>query len=244
MTIIHLNRGEAVTIVKMHIRQLFDPQSSTYTYLVWEAASRETAIIDSVSEQVERDARLIDELGLTLKVALETHIHADHITGSGQLRERLGCQVAVHEKAACDCTDLKLTDGDIVHLGDAKLEIIYTPGHTDNDISILTEGVVFTGDILLIRGSGRTDFQSGDPGLSYDSITQRLFSLADDTVIYPAHDYNGFTSSTVGEEKRCNPRLGNAIPRSDYIQIMQAMKLDKPEHMDIAISGNLVCGLK
>ncbi|MEW8026127.1 MAG: MBL fold metallo-hydrolase [Candidatus Thiodiazotropha sp.] len=230
--------------MKIEIRQLFDRQSSTYTYLVWEATSREAAIIDSVKEQVERDVRLIDELGLSLKVALETHIHADHITASGQLRNRTGCQVAVHEKAASECTDLNLADGDIIHLGDAKLEVIYTPGHTDNDISILAEGAVFTGDILLIRGSGRTDFQSGDSGLSYDSITQRLFSLPEDTLIYPAHDYNGFTCSTVGEEKRCNPRLGNANSRNDYIQIMQAMKLDKPERMDIAVPGNLACGLE
>ncbi|MES9945224.1 MAG: MBL fold metallo-hydrolase [Candidatus Thiodiazotropha sp.] len=229
--------------MKLQMRQLFDPQSSTYTYLVWDGDSREAAIIDPVREQVERDVKLIGELDLTLKLALETHIHADHITGSGQLRERLGCQVGVHEKAATECADLRLNDGDLISLGEARLKVIYTPGHTDNDISFLAEGMVFTGDILLIRGSGRTDFQSGDAGLSYDSITQRLFSLPDDTLIYPAHDYNGFTCSTVGEEKRYNPRLGNATRRDDYIQIMHAMQLEKPEHMDIALPGNLACGM-
>jgi glyoxylase-like metal-dependent hydrolase (beta-lactamase superfamily II) len=229
--------------MKMHIRQLFDRQSSTYTYLVWDSVSRQAAIIDPVRDQVERDAKLVDELGLTLKFALETHIHADHITGSGRLRALMGCHVGVHKNAATKCSDLKLENGDILSLGERTLEVLYTPGHTDSDISLVVDGAVFTGDILLIRGSGRTDFQSGNAGLSYDSITQRLFSLPDETVIYPAHDYNGFSCSTVGEEKRYNPRLGNSARRDDYIRLMQAMKLDKPERMDSAVPGNHACGL-
>jgi glyoxylase-like metal-dependent hydrolase (beta-lactamase superfamily II) len=229
--------------MKTYVRQLFDRESSTYTYLVWDAASREAAIIDAVIDQVDRDAKLIKELDLRLKFALETHIHADHVTGSGRLRELLGCRIGVFKGAATQCSDLKLDDGDILSLGESGLEVLYTPGHTDTDISILVQGVVFTGDILLIRGSGRTDFQSGDAGQSYDSITGRLFSLPDETLIYPAHDYNGFSCSTVGEERRHNPRLGNAARREDYIRIMEEMKLDKPEKMDRAVPGNQACGL-
>ncbi|MCU7846750.1 MAG: MBL fold metallo-hydrolase [Candidatus Thiodiazotropha sp. (ex Lucinoma kastoroae)] len=227
----------------MQIRQLIDNRSSTYTYLVWDLNSREAAIIDPVKEQVERDLKLIYELGLVLKYSLETHIHADHLTGSGLIRESLDCSIGVHLNAASECSDLKLLDGDILTLGEAKLGVIYTPGHTNTDISYLGDGAVFTGDILLIRGSGRTDFQSGDPGQSYDSITHRLFTLPDETLIYPGHDYNGFTCSTVGEEKKFNPRLGNGAKRDEYIQLMRDMKLAKPERMDCAVPGNQICGL-
>ena len=192
----------------MKIRQLFDRNSSTYTYLVWDETTREAAIIDSVREQIERDVQLIRELDLNLKYALETHVHADHITASGLLRERLGCKVGVHNRVGSDCPDIKLDDADRIRFGSQQLEVLYTPGHTDTDVCYLGDGVVFTGDILLIHGSGRTDFQSGDAARSYDSITGRLFTLPDLTLVYPAHDYNGFTCSTIGEEKRFNPRLG------------------------------------
>ncbi|MCU7931607.1 MAG: MBL fold metallo-hydrolase [Candidatus Thiodiazotropha sp. (ex Codakia rugifera)] len=227
----------------MHIRQLIDNRSSTYTYLVWDANSREAAVIDPVREQVGRDLKLIRELGLILKYALETHIHADHITGSGLIRESLDCHIGVHANAASQCSDLKLVDGDLIALGEVRLEVIHTPGHTNTDISYLGDGVVFCGDILLIRGSGRTDFQSGDPGQSYDSITHRLFTLPNETLIYPGHDYNGFTCSTVGEEKKYNPRLGDGARRDDYIRLMQSMKLTKPDMMDSAVPGNQACGL-
>lgn len=227
----------------MKIRQLFDNDSSTYTYLVWDEATREAAIIDSVREQLERDIRLIRELELNLKFALETHVHADHITASGLLRERLGCKVGVHTRVGSDCPDIKLDDDDLIPLGSQQLEVLYTPGHTDTDVCYLGDGVVFTGDILLIHGSGRTDFQSGDAALSYDSITGRLFTLPEETVVYPAHDYNGFTSSTIGEEKRFNPRLGGGRSREAYIEIMQRMELDKPRLIDLAVPGNQACGL-
>ncbi|MCU7891081.1 MAG: MBL fold metallo-hydrolase [Candidatus Thiodiazotropha sp. (ex Ustalcina ferruginea)] len=231
------------TLVKRQIRQLIDNRSSTYTYLVWDPNSREAAIIDPVREQVGRDLKLIQELDLILKYSLETHIHADHLTGSGLIRESLDCSIGVHTNVASECFDLKLADGDIISLGEVKLEVIHTPGHTNTDISYLGDGVVFTGDILLIRGSGRTDFQSGDPGQSYDSITHRLFTLPNETMIYPGHDYNGFTCSTVGEEKQFNPRLGNGAQRDDYIRLMQSMKLTKPDRMDSAVPGNQACGL-
>ncbi len=227
----------------MKIRQLFDSQSSTYTYLVWDEATREAAIIDSVREQLERDLQLIHELDLQLMYALETHVHADHITASGMLRERLGCRVGVHRRVGSDCPDIKLTDGERIPLGDQWLEVLYTPGHTDTDVCYLAEGVVFTGDILLIHGSGRTDFQSGDAARSYDSITGRLFTLPDGTLVYPAHDYQGFTCGTIGEERRFNPRLGGGRSREEYIHIMQSMKLDKPGLIDVAVPGNRACGL-
>ncbi len=227
----------------MKIRQLFDRTSSTYTYLVWDQATREAAIIDSVREQLERDIRLIRELGLQLKYALETHVHADHITASGLLRERLGCKVGVHSRVGSDCPDIKLRDEDRIQLGEHCLEVLYTPGHTDTDVCYLGEGMVFTGDILLIHGSGRTDFQAGDAARSYDSITGRLFTLPEQTLVYPAHDYNGFTCSTIGEEKRFNPRLGGGRSREEYIAIMQSMQLEKPKLIDQAVPGNRACGL-
>lgn len=227
----------------MKIRQLFDNNSSTYTYLVWDEATREAAIIDSVREQLERDIQLIKELDLKLKYALETHVHADHITASGLLRERLGCKVGVHTRVGSDCPDIKLADDDRIPLGKQTLEVLYTPGHTDTDVCYSGDGVVFTGDILLIHGSGRTDFQSGDAARSYDSITGRLFTLPDETLVYPAHDYNGFTCSTIGEEKRFNPRLGGGRSRQEYIEIMQRMELDKPRLIDVAVPGNRACGL-
>ncbi|MET0052039.1 MAG: MBL fold metallo-hydrolase [Candidatus Thiodiazotropha sp.] len=227
----------------MKIRQLFDAGSSTYTYLVWDEDTREAAIIDSVRDQHERDLQLIRELDLKLMYALETHVHADHITASGLLRERLGCKVGVHSRVGSDCPDIKLNDDDRIPLGSQYLEVLYTPGHTDTDICYLAEGAVFTGDILLIHGSGRTDFQSGDAARSYDSITGRLFTLGDETLVYPAHDYHGFTCSTIGEEKRFNPRLGGGRSREDYIRIMEGMELDKPRLIDVAVPGNQACGL-
>jgi glyoxylase-like metal-dependent hydrolase (beta-lactamase superfamily II) len=227
----------------MQIRQLFDRSSSTYTYLLWDEVSREAAIIDAVREQVERDSLLIEELDLSLRYALETHVHADHITASGLLRDRFGCQIGVHARVGSDCPDIKLGDNDQIHLGEQQIEVLYTPGHTDTDLCYLIDGAVFTGDILLIHGSGRTDFQSGDAGSSYDSITGRLFTLPNETRVYPAHDYNGFTCSTIGEERRFNPRLGGDKSREEYIHIMQSMVLEKPKLIDIAVPGNQACGL-
>jgi glyoxylase-like metal-dependent hydrolase (beta-lactamase superfamily II) len=227
----------------MKIRQLFDNSTSTYTYLLWDEASREAAIIDSVREQLERDSQLIGELELKLKYALETHVHADHITASGLLRERLGCKVGVHARVGSDCPDIKLNDQDRLHLGEQVLDVLYTPGHTDTDVCYLSDGAVFTGDILLIHGSGRTDFQSGDAARSYDSVTGRLFTLPEETLVYPGHDYKGFTCSTIGEEKRFNPRLGGGRSRAAYIRIMREMKLEKPKLIELAVPGNQACGL-
>lgn len=227
----------------MQIRQFFDPQSSTYTYLLWDAKSGEAALIDSVKEQVDRDTGIIRELNLNLRYLLETHIHADHITGAGELRRRFNARVMVHKNSGSQCADQLLDDEDTIMLGSEKIKVLYTPGHTNTDISYLIDGIVFTGDTLLIRGSGRTDFQSGNAGEAYDSITGKLFTLPDSTVVYPGHDYEGRTMSTIWEEKKYNPRLGNGKSREEYINIMESMDLPKPKMIEKAVPGNMECGL-
>jgi glyoxylase-like metal-dependent hydrolase (beta-lactamase superfamily II) len=227
----------------MELRQLFDPESSTYTYLLWDTISREAALIDPVQGQVMRDIRLIRELGLTLRYTLETHIHADHITGSGLLRRTLNSIVLVHENCGSKCADILLKDGDRIPLGSGKIDVIHTPGHTSCDISYSIPGIVFTGDALLIRGCGRTDFQSGDAGTLYDSITEQLFILPGDTIIYPGHDYNGRSYSSIAEEIAYNPRIGNGRTREEFISIMDSLQLAPPQRIHEALPSNLRCGL-
>ncbi len=226
----------------MRIEQLFDPATSTYSYLLWDEKTREAALIDSVKEQAERDIKFIKQLGVKLKYTLETHIHADHVTGSGLLRDEFGSQAAVHKNSESDCADILLSEGDTLMLGDEKIEVIYTPGHTNTDISYYIDGMVFTGDALLIGGCGRTDFQSGDAKALYRSITEKLFTLDDETIVYPGHDYNGFTATTIGREKAFNPRLGNNKTEQEFIEIMDKLILDPPARIDVAVPGNLQCG--
>ncbi len=227
----------------MRIEQLFDPATNTYSYLLWDEKTKQAALIDSVKEQTERDIKLIKQLDLKLKYTLETHIHADHVTGSGLLRDEFNSQAAVHENSESECADVLLSDGDTLKLGDETIDIIYTPGHTDTDITYHIEGILFTGDALLINGCGRTDFQSGDAKTLYHSITEKMFTLDDETMVYPGHDYNGFTSSTIGREKAFNPRLGNNKTEEEFISIMNALILEPPARIDIAVPGNLQCGL-
>jgi sulfur dioxygenase len=228
----------------MKIEQLFDPATSSFSYLLWDEKTKQAALIDSVKEQLERDVKFIKQLGLELMYTLETHIHADHITGSGLLRNEFGSQVAVHKNSHSSCADILLSDGDTLKLGDESINIIYTPGHTNTDISFSINDVVFTGDALLINGCGRTDFQSGDAKTLYHSITQKLFALNDETLVYPGHDYHGFTSTTIGREKAFNPRLGNNRSEKEFVAIMDALLLDPPARIDIAVPGNQQCGLK
>ena len=228
----------------MQVRQLFDAESSTFSYLLWDESTREAALIDSVDTQVERDLKLIRELDLKLGYTLETHIHADHITGSGKIREQVGSKAVVHRNSGSDCADIHVTEGDTIMLGEQTINILETPGHTDTCVSFSIDGIVFTGDALLIRGCGRTDFQSGDAGRLYDSIHTRLFSLPDDTLVYPAHDYNGFSCSTIGEEKAHNPRLGRNRPRHEFVDLMNSLVLEPPKKIAEAVPGNLECGLK
>lgn len=226
----------------LEIRQLFDTETSTYTYLVWDALTCEAALIDSVEGQVERDLRLIGELDLRLKYLLETHIHADHITGAGKLRNATSAKAVIHENAKNDCADLLVKDGDTLSLGKHLISVLHTPGHTDTDISYLIEGAVFTGDALLIRSCGRTDFQSGDAAQLYDSITQKLFTLPDNTIVYPGHDYKGLLTSTIKEEKDYNPRLGGNRNKDAFIYVMNSLDLDPPKNIAQVVPRNLRCG--
>jgi glyoxylase-like metal-dependent hydrolase (beta-lactamase superfamily II) len=226
----------------MLFRQLFDSETSTYTYLIADEGTKEAVLVDAVLEQVERDRQLLEELGLTLGYCLETHIHADHITGTGRLRELTGCQGIVPQNATAKCADRFLGDGEILRVGSVEIKAIATPGHTDSHVAYLVNGEkLLTGDSLLIRGCGRTDFQSGDPGLLYDAITQRLFTLPDRTEVYPGHDYKGCMVSTIGEEKQFNPRLAGQT-RESFITLMKGLNLPNPKKIAEAVPANERCG--
>lgn len=228
----------------MIFRQLFDPDSSTYSYLLADEATREALLIDPVREQVARDVTLIEELGLTLRFTVETHVHADHITGAASLRERLGSRAVVGAAAGVACADLALADGALLRVGGIALRAIATPGHTSGCTSYhcAASGMAFTGDALLIRGCGRTDFQQGDARRLFRSVRERLLTLPDATLLYPGHDYRGRTVTTVAEEKRWNPRLGLARSEDEFVAIMAALKLDTPRRMAESVPANLLCG--
>ncbi|NBD17619.1 MAG: MBL fold metallo-hydrolase [Cyanobacteria bacterium] len=226
----------------MLFRQLFDHESSTYTYLIADISTKEAVLVDPVLEQVERDIQLIQELGLTLSYCLETHIHADHITGTGKLREVTGCQGLVPKNAQANCADRFLEDKEVLTLGSIRIQTIATPGHTDSHYAYLVnQDRVLTGDALFIRGCGRTDFQSGDAGTLYDAVTERLFTLPDNTLVYPGHDYKGFTVSTIGEEKQYNPRFVGRT-RDQFIEFMNNLNLPDPKKMMEAVPANQKCG--
>lgn len=226
----------------MLFRQLFDSESSTYTYLIADPKLKEAILVDPVLEQVERDCRLLKELDLTLCYCLETHIHADHITGTGKLRELTGCQGIVPEQAQASCADRQIQDLEILELGEIVIQAIATPGHTDSHMAYrLNNNAVLTGDALFIRGCGRTDFQSGDAGILYDSVTQRLFTLPAPTLVYPAHDYRGCTVSTIGEERRWNPRFAGR-DRDGFTDFMNHLDLPDPKKMMEAVPANEQCG--
>jgi glyoxylase-like metal-dependent hydrolase (beta-lactamase superfamily II) len=227
----------------MIFRQLFDHESSTYTYLLAERRGGEALLIDPVLEQTDKYVRLVDELGLRLVMAVDTHIHADHVTALGALRDHTGCATAMGEQTKADCVSVRLRDGERVRVDDLALEVLYTPGHTDDSYSLLLPDRVFTGDTLLIRGTGRTDFQNGDPAAQYDSLFGRLLRLPDDTFVYPAHDYNGMTVSTIGEERAHNPRL-QVRSKQEYVELMNGLVLSSPRLMDVAVPANRACGRK
>ena len=227
----------------MIFRQLFDHESSTYTYLLADRKGGEALLIDPVLEQTDKYIRLVEELGLRLVMAVDTHIHADHVTALGALRDHTGCATAMGEQTKADCVSLRLRDGERVRIDDLALEVLYTPGHTDDSYSLLLPDRVFTGDTLLIRGTGRTDFQNGDPAAQYDSLFGRLLRLPDDTFVYPAHDYNGMTVSTIGEEKAHNPRL-QVRGKQEYVELMNGLVLSSPRLMDVAVPANRACGRK
>jgi glyoxylase-like metal-dependent hydrolase (beta-lactamase superfamily II) len=230
----------------MLLRQFFDASTSSFTYLLASAPGREALIIDPVKEQVEQYLRAISEFDLRLVKAIDTHTHADHITGVGRLREGTCCRIIMGDKTRAECVDARVHDDEILEMDGVRLRALYTPGHTDESFSFVLEPeaprAVFTGDVLMIRGSGRTDFQNGDAGQSFDSIVNRLFTLPDDTAVYPAHDYKGWTMSSIGEEKRHNPRLAGKS-RDQYIEIMHNLNLPDPKMMHVAIPANLACGM-
>jgi len=225
-------------------RQLFDPTSSTYTYLLGDSATGEAVLIDPVFEQVRRDAALIAELGLKLLWTLETHVHADHVTGAWLLKNRLGSQIALAAASGASGADRLLRDGDRVAFGRRSLEVRATPGHTNGCVTYVLddEGMAFTGDCVLIRGSGRTDFQQGDARSLYRSVRARIFSLPDSCLLYPAHDYRGLTVTSVCEEKKYNPRLGGEVGEGDYAGYMKNLELPHPKQIDVAVPANLRCG--
>ncbi|MGB5632313.1 MAG: MBL fold metallo-hydrolase [Waterburya sp.] len=226
----------------MLFRQLYDHESSTYTYLIADTSTREAVLVDSVLEQVERDLKLLQELNLTLRYSLETHIHADHITGTDKLRDRTGCQGVVPINAQANCADRFIQDGETIKLGEVEIKAIATPGHTDSHMAyLINQDRVLTGDALLIRGCGRTDFQNGNAAALYDSVTKRLFTLADDILVYPAHDYHGQTVSTIGEEKQWNPRFKQRDCQ-DFIELMNNLDLSYPRKMMEAVPANQSCG--
>jgi sulfur dioxygenase len=224
----------------MEVRQLFDRETCTFTYLLVDEASGEAALIDPVREQVDRDLALIHELGVSLRYVLETHVHADHVTSAGQLAERTGAVTAGSELGA-PCIQRRLRDGDELPLGKSAVRVIETPGHTTDSLSFYADGNVFTGDALFVRGTGRTDFQNGDAGTLYDSITHRLFSLPDATKVWPGHDYRGHAVTSLGEERRHNPRLVGKT-REEFIALMGELKLAPPKQLDVAVPANLACG--
>jgi glyoxylase-like metal-dependent hydrolase (beta-lactamase superfamily II) len=224
------------------IHQLFDYETWTYTYLLWDEQTKEAAIIDSVLEQKDRDLKLIQQLGLTLKYSMDTHIHADHITANGPLRQATGCEIVLHSNSCSACATILAKDGDILMLGDQSITVWHTPGHTNNDISFVIDGAVFTGDTMLIRDCGRTDFQLGDTQAMYHSL-HRLLALPDNTIVYPGHDYKGFTSSSIGEEKQFNTRVGNGKSYGDFKYMMDNLNLPNPRRIDVSVPGNMACGM-
>ena len=224
----------------MIFRQLFDAESSTYTYLLGDETTRQAVLIDPVIEQVDRDLKLVGELGLTLTHVLDTHVHADHVTASGVLRERTQATV-VGGKGGAACANVQVGHGDEVRVGQLVFQVLATPGHTDDSVSYLLGDRVFTGDALLVRGNGRTDFQNGNASQLYDSLTRVLFRLPDETLVYPAHDYHGHMATSIGEEKRHNPRVAGRS-REEFIEVMNNLHLPKPRKIDVAVPANRACG--
>jgi glyoxylase-like metal-dependent hydrolase (beta-lactamase superfamily II) len=230
----------------MLFRQLFEPQSSAYTYLIGCEETGEAALIDPVLETVDRDLQLLEELGLTLRFTLETHIHADHVTGASELRQRTGSRCAVPEKSGAEHVDVPVREGEPIRVGRIELHPLYTPGHTDDHHSYFldsrTAARVFTGDALLIDGCGRTDFQNGDSATLYRSVHEKIFALPGETLVYPGHDYQQRHVSSVAQERERNPRLGGGKTVDEFIAIMDGLDLPRPKKMDFAVPANRECG--
>ncbi|MBU2844040.1 MULTISPECIES: MBL fold metallo-hydrolase [Acidithiobacillus] len=227
----------------MYFRQLFHIESSTYTYILADNTWRDAVVIDAVAEGSAEVLQILRNEGLHLTHILETHLHADHISAAHKLREQTDAQVVLSVRAQADCADIAVDDGDFLVLGDDVIRVLATPGHTPESLSFRWHDRVFTGDALLIGGCGRTDFQGGDAGTLYDSITTKLFTLPDETLVYPGHDYHDRRVSCIGEEKHNNPRLANKS-REEFIAIMAALNLPLPKLIDVSVPANRLCGAK
>ena len=225
----------------MLFHQLFDKNSSTYTYLIASAKGREALIIDPVLENIEQYIKLLNELDLKLVKVIDTHIHADHITAASKLKNTTNCTTIMGEHTPSDTVEIKVKDDEIIYVDKLEIKAIYTPGHTKDSYSFLMDDYLFSGDTLLINGTGRTDFQGGNSRDSYNSIFNRLLKLPEETILYPAHDYNGRTVSTIGKEKKFNPRL-QVDSVNEYIDIMNNLNLSKPKLMDINVTRNIKLG--
>lgn len=226
----------------MLFRQLFDRESSTYTYLLASRRGGEAILIDPVRSNMAQYTQLLSDLDVRLVHAVDTHVHADHVTALGTLRLATGCTTVMGAETKAECVDRRVKDGELISADGIELRAIYTPGHTDDSYSFALSDRVFTGDTLLIRGTGRTDFQNGDARQQYDSLFNKLLRLPDDTFVYPGHDYKGWTVSTIGEERAHNPRLQVSTPEQ-YVELMGNLDLPNPKLMDIAVPSNLACGL-
>lgn len=223
-------------------RQLFDYETWTYTYLLADRASGEAVLIDTVKEQVERDLGVLKELGLRLKYVLDTHVHADHVTGAAKLRAATGAKTGISKAAEVACADIALEDGQELNFGPFRIQALATPGHTNTCMSFYSEGMVFTGDTLFVRDVGRTDFQQGSNEKMFNSIRSKIFGLPKETLVYPGHDYRGHMVSTVEEEERLNPKVGTAHTFEHFKGEMDAMKLGPPKRLHVAVPANLRCG--
>ncbi|HEY3253725.1 MAG TPA: MBL fold metallo-hydrolase [Polyangiaceae bacterium] len=226
----------------MLFRQFFERESSTYTYLIAPRAGGEALLIDPVKTELSKYLQLLADLDLRLVFAIDTHVHADHVTGLGDLRTATSCATLMGAQSRAECVSRKISDGERLEVGGLELRALYTPGHTDDSYSFVMNDRVFTGDTLLIRGTGRTDFQNGDSAAQYESLFGKLLQLPEQTLVYPAHDYKGWTVSTIGEERAHNPRL-QVRSKQEYIELMQGLRLPNPKQMDVAVPANLACGV-
>ena len=227
---------------KIKIKQLFDYDTWTYTYLLWDESTKESIIIDPVIEQLDRDIVLINKLKLKLLYIFETHVHADHITAASKLKELTNAKICYGSKTGVDGADILFEDGDKINFGKHEITAIYTPGHTGGCVSYYIQGSIFTGDTLFIEGTGRTDFQEGSSISIYDSVRNKIFSYPDETIVYPWHNYNGLLISTIGHEKKFNPNVGDKISKEVFIDNEKRKNRPYPKNFDIAVPANLKCG--
>tara|TARA_B110000438_G_C15732952_1_gene615008 strand:- start:487 stop:1191 length:705 start_codon:yes stop_codon:yes gene_type:complete len=227
---------------KIQLRQLFDYETCTYTYILWDLNTKDAIIIDPVLEQVNRDFAYIEKLNLNLKYIIETHVHADHITGGFKLKQKTSAQICYGSKTGVEGADILLDDGDKILIGTHELSVIHTPGHTEGCTSYYVKNYIFTGDTLFIEGTGRADFQGGSSSDVYDSVRNKIFCYPDDTIIYPCHNYNGLNMSTIAYEREHNPNVGDSVLKKDFIENEKNKKRPYPKRIDVAVPANMKCG--